>query len=227
MCAALRVEARQLESDIDAKLQAFSKLGRDIGSRSSGMKEPLMAESNTEGMFESMALELQQLISNLSMVNDNMQAATGDSPSPSISHTLSRHTALLNEMQQEFTKTKRSIRDAFDRAGLLSSVQKNISTHQTEEARRQELQDKISRSTQNISRTANDAISIAIAAKDALVAQRGMLSKVSSKMSNIASKVPGLNNIMEKIRYRSQRDQYIIAGVVALCICFILWYLFG
>ena len=32
---ALRVESRQLENDIDGKLQAFSKLGRDVG-RSGG-----------------------------------------------------------------------------------------------------------------------------------------------------------------------------------------------
>ena len=40
------------------------------------------------------------------------------------------------------------------------------------------MQDKISMSTQNSMRAAHDTISIAMAAKDALVQQRSMLSKV-------------------------------------------------
>jgi len=228
----LRVESRQLENDIDGKLQAFSKLGRDVGrsggggySGSSG-REPLLGETNS-GMFETMTVELQQLLIKLSAVNDQMQEAIGDNPTASISHTLGRHTSLLNEMQHEFTKTKHSIRQTRDKADLLSSVQRDINTYQNEQQRRQEQQDKISMSTQNSMRAANDTISIAMAAKDALVQQRSMLSKVQTKMTNIAEKVPMLNNIMHKMKVAKQKDKMIIAGVIALCIVFLLWYIFG
>ena len=36
-----------------------------------------------------------------------------------------------------------------------------------------------------------------------------------------------LNNIMHKMKVAKQKDKMIIAGVIALCVCFILWYLFG
>jgi hypothetical protein len=78
--AALRSEARQLETSIEDKLVAFQRFGRESGSGKEGV--------GLGGMFESMTLELQQLLIKLSGINDSMQEVVGDSPSQR--HTLSR-----------------------------------------------------------------------------------------------------------------------------------------
>lgn len=217
-------EARQLESDIDAKLVAFSKLGRDATrSSGSGAKEPLLSE-DTEGTFTSMSLELQQLLSRLSGLNDSMEGVIGERPSASVQRTVQRHGALLNERQQEFTKTKRSIRDTLNKTELLSSVQSNISSFRTSEAKRQDMLMKENQHTLNSMRHADETISIAMAAKEALHKQRDMFSGVSSKMGDIAKKVPVLNNLMQKIQYRKNRDKVILGLVVSACSCFLIWY---
>jgi hypothetical protein len=72
-------------------------------------------------------------------------------------------------------------------------------------------------------RGAEDAISIAIAAKEALVSQRGLVTQMQNKMSEVVEKFPALNNMLKKINYRKTRDQMVMAGVCSTCIIFILW----
>ena len=72
-------------------------------------------------------------------------------------------------------------------------------------------------------RGAEDAISIAIAAKEALVAQRGIVASVQNRMIEVMERFPALNNLMKKIDYKKKKDQLIMAGVCSTCIIFILW----
>lgn len=72
-------------------------------------------------------------------------------------------------------------------------------------------------------RGAEDAISIAIAAKEALVSQRGLVTQMQNKMSEVVERFPALNNMLKKINYRKTRDQMIMAGVCSTCIIFTLW----
>ena len=50
---------------------------------------------------------------------------------------------------------------------------------------------------------------------------------ISGTMGRIASHVPGLNAIIDKIRKKRLQDDRVVGGVVAMCILFTLWYLFG
>jgi len=69
-----------------------------------------------------------------------------------------------------------------------------------------------------------DAISIAIAAKEALVKQRGIFGDVQSRMSVLTEKFPQMKNLMTKIAYRKNRDQVILAGVISTCIILSIMY---
>lgn len=55
----LRKQARHLENDIDLKLVAFSKLGAGVNTPHGSDTVPLLSG---EHMFDSMALEIQQLL---------------------------------------------------------------------------------------------------------------------------------------------------------------------
>ena len=52
------------------------------------------------------------------------------------------------------------------------------------------------------------------------------LGRVQSGIGKIVSTIPGVNSLMEAIRRKRSRDDQILAGVIATCILFTLWYLF-
>lgn len=56
----VRKQARLLENDIDVKLVAFSKLG--VSSASSGLSSESVPLINSDDIFDTMSMELQQLL---------------------------------------------------------------------------------------------------------------------------------------------------------------------
>ena len=60
-----------------------------------------------------------------------------------------------------------------------------------------------------------------------LKVQRNNLQGSGSKVRGIASNVPGINQIVEGIKKRKQRDNMILGGVIAFCTLFTMWYMFG
>jgi golgi SNAP receptor complex member 1 len=50
---------------------------------------------------------------------------------------------------------------------------------------------------------------------------------VQGTILRITSNIPGLNRLVETIRRRRSRDDMILSGVIASCILFTLWYIFG
>lgn len=56
----MRKQARTLENDIDVKLVAFSKLG--VSSGSTGLSSESVPLINSDDMFDTMSMELQQLL---------------------------------------------------------------------------------------------------------------------------------------------------------------------
>ena len=57
--------------------------------------------------------------------------------------------------------------------------------------------------------------------------QGSSLRKVGGAISRITSNIPGLNKIVDNIRRKRSRDDYIVAGVIASCVCLTMWYIFG
>jgi len=86
---------------------------------------------NSDRMFETMALELQQLLIKLSHLHDDLTTAAGADPPAAVQHTLMRHRQILADISQEFNKTKTNIRQSRERADLLGSVQRDISAFHT------------------------------------------------------------------------------------------------
>eukprot|EP00041_Stephanoeca_diplocostata_P007629 m.110010 g.110010 ORF g.110010 m.110010 type:complete len:232 (-) comp16968_c0_seq1:438-1133(-) len=217
----MRNQARQLENEVETKLVAFSKLGKDANRENYGVGG---GANVSEGRYEGMSMELEQLLGRLSEVNNNMHEFVGDKITPTLRHTLSRHTEILNDMKRDFVKTKSSIRETRDKAQLLSSVQRDINTYRSSEAERQDQYLRENQSIHNSMRGAEDAISIAISAKEALVSQRGIVGQATTRLGQVLQKFPAVNNVMKKISHRKNRDQIIMAGVISSCIIFLFWY---
>ena len=54
--------------------------------------------------------------------------------------------------------------------------------------------------------------------------QRASLRNIGSKLQGAASRFPMVNNLVQKIGLRKRRDAIILAGVIAFCIIFSIWY---
>ena len=56
--------------------------------------------------------------------------------------------------------------------------------------------------------------------------QRLGLGRVQSGIGSIVTSIPGINGLVDAIRRKRSKDDKILAGVIASCILFTLWYLF-
>jgi golgi SNAP receptor complex member 1 len=65
------------------------------------------------------------------------------------------------------------------------------------------------------------------AVRSDLHGQGRSLRNTSGIMGQIAGNIPGLNTIVDAIRRRRSSDDKVVAVVIALCIFFTLWYVFG
>ncbi|XP_021081303.1 Golgi SNAP receptor complex member 1 isoform X3 [Mesocricetus auratus] len=140
----LRKQARQLENELDLKLVSFSKLctsyshssARDGGrDRYSSDTTPLLNGSSQDRMFETMAIEIEQLLARLTGVNDKMAEYTNSAGVPSLNaalmHTLQRHRDILQDYTHEFHKTKANFMAIRERENLMGSVRKDIESYKS------------------------------------------------------------------------------------------------
>jgi golgi SNAP receptor complex member 1 len=79
---------------------------------------------------------------------------------------------------------------------------------------------------QNSLNGAAQTIAQAQAIRSDLGAQRASISRTMTGIGSILSTIPGVNSLVDAIRRKRSRDDQILAGVIASCILFTLWYLF-
>ncbi|GFV93468.1 golgi SNAP receptor complex member 1 [Trichonephila clavipes] len=181
----LRRQARQLENEIDLKLVSFSKLGTSYGSpefrHENSDTVPLLSSTNSDHMFETMALEIEQLLSKLTDVNDKMisYCQTQAVPGSTVTHTLQRHRDILQDCTHEFQKTKANIQARKEREQLLNSVRKDID--------------------------------IAVKTKEELLNQRLAMKAIQTKMTTLVNRFPIINSLIQRINLRKRRDSIILA----------------
>ena len=79
----------------------------------------------------------------------------------------------------------------------------------------------------NSMKSAAGVLNQAAGVRSELRSQGAGLRGAVGTMANIASNIPGLSGLIDKIRVKRQQDDRVVSGVVAMCILFTLWYLFG
>ncbi|XP_039363865.1 Golgi SNAP receptor complex member 1 isoform X3 [Mauremys reevesii] len=228
----LRKQARQLENELDLKLVSFSKLCTSYShsstregrrDRYSSDTTPLLNGSSQDRMFETMAVEIEQLLGRLTGINDKMAEYTNSAGVPSLNaalmHTLQRHRDILQDYTHEFHKTKTNFLAVRERENLLGSVRKDIESYKSGSSvnnRRTELFLKEHEHLRNI----------AMATKENMTSQRGILKSIQSKMNTLANRFPAVNNLIQRINLRKRRDSLILGGVIGICTILLLLYAF-
>ncbi|EEC11247.1 golgi SNAP receptor complex member, putative [Ixodes scapularis] len=227
----LRKQARHLENEIDLKLVSFSKLGTGLGSRdvkSDGLDTaPLLSSDH---MFETMTLEIEQLLSKLGDVNDQMsqgqqlpfgQHAPGGA---TVVHTLQRHRDILQDYAREFQKTRANVQAQRQRDLLLGSVRKDIESYKNSSSlsRRSDGFLKEHEHLRNSDRMVHDQINIAMRTKDELMIRVGEFVHV---LNDDDDRFPMINSLVQRINLRKRRDSIILGLLIGTCTVLLLLYI--
>jgi len=206
---ALRKQARRLEAQLDDQMIAYRKL---VSMKSDG------SENDIETDIERSLKQLQQ-------VNSQMQTWVSSGGSEVLSHTLTRHMEILQDLTQEFYRLRSSLRVKQQHASLLDLRDFDRAKFDVEEAGESEAllreQAAISRNSGQV----DNVISQAQATLGALMSQRSTFGGITTKISNVSSRIPTINHILASIRRKKSMDTIILSLVASVCafLMFIYW----
>lgn len=220
----LRKQARKLESEIDQKLAAFSKLG-------SGDSETAELLGNRQEAVNTHASHIEGLLDRLSNLNEAMDGALSGSAMGSVArmHTLARHKDILTEFAHEFRRTRSTITSSLHHSellgpssGLRTGAGSNFLSGESQPSGASLLRERnlIDSSTINI----DNVIGQAQASLTTLQGQRDMFEGMGSKLSQLGAKYPAINNLMTAIRRKRSKDTIVLSAVIAGCTLFLLVY---
>ncbi|XP_074034608.1 golgi SNAP receptor complex member Gos28 [Leptinotarsa decemlineata] len=217
----LRKQARQLENEIDLKLVAFSKLGAGINTPLSNNDDtvPLLSEEDT---FETMSLEIEQLLNKLILVNERLseQPVSG----AAMLHTIQRHKDILADLSREYRKTNLLRESRRHREDLLRGSE----TFRTDGVNnRRDMYLKENQHIHNSDRLINEQISIAVETREHLSNQRQTMKRLQTRFNDISNRYPLINSVIQRINIRKRRDSIIIGSIVSLCTISMLVYVFS
>jgi golgi SNAP receptor complex member 1 len=164
------------------------------------------------------------------LVNNQLQPAAERQGGPSASLLVKRYREILFDLSGDFEKSRQAHLRKVERARLLEGARTSLDSGSNGRDGADPGMDHLMRERNHIGNSMNAAsavISQATEIHSDLRNQGLSLGRVQSSMGRIAGNIPGINTLVESIRRRRSRDDMIVAGAIATCILFTLWYLFG
>ncbi|KAJ3677287.1 hypothetical protein LUZ60_003011 [Juncus effusus] len=208
---ALRKQARKLEAQLDDQMNSYRKL---VSMKSDGSESEI--ESNIE-----------RLLKHLQQVNSQMQTWVNSGGSEVLSHTLTRHQEILQDLTQEFYRLRSSLRAKKEHNSLLDFRDFDRSNFDLEAGSDSDHvallkeQAAIGRNTGQM----DNVILQAQSTLGSLVTQRSAFGGIGSKITNVSSRLPTVNNILSAIKRKKSMDTIILSMVASVCtfLIFIYW----
>lgn len=216
-----RREARKLESELDIKVAAYGKLCSSYEYGYSKGESGLA----TDQLLATKAAEIEKLLARLSDLNDGMRS-TLSGGADSRSHTLARHRDILHDFQQEFRRLQSVVGAARDRLDLLGGGGGSGQHAPLLQGERNSMGLLLRERGMLASTNAalDEVMGTAQSVSTGLGQQRAVFEGVTGKLGALGAKFPVVNTLMNAIRRRKNRDNLILAAVVAACTLFILIY---
>lgn len=166
--------------------------------------------------------DIVSLTSQLSKMVNDMQQTAITMPQKAV---VQRYLTILQDWQSDIDKTVARVKQAADRHELLSGSNSDNGMNVQDPA-----MDHLLRERNHINgsmRAADSVLGQAGQIHSDLRGQGRSLRTSGSVLAQLGQKVPGLNHLVEQIRRKRSRDDYIVAGVISSCVLFTLWYIFG
>ena len=135
-----------------------------------------------------------------------------------------RYREILFDLSGDFEKSRQQYTRKAERQQLLDGAKQTSSLNIDQQG-----MDHLMRERSHIHNSQSAAASViqqATEIRNELRTQGLSLGRAQTMMATIANNVPGINTLVEQIRKKRSKDDKIVAGVIASCILFTLWYLF-
>lgn len=158
------------------------------------------------------------------LINTKMAPAAERTGRSQHSLLVKRYREILFDCGADFNKTSASVQRRREAMELFRGANATASEG-TDPAMEQLLRER--NAIDNSMKSANSVLNQAASVRTELRSQGASLRGITGTMASIANNIPGVNTLIDKIRSKRQRDDRIVSGVVAGCILFTLWYLFG
>jgi Golgi SNAP receptor complex protein 1 len=160
------------------------------------------------------------------LVTTQLQPAADKVGTQSTTLLVKRYREILFDLSGDFEKSRQAHQRKQERAKLLAGARTSLDAGNGDDL----AMDHLLRERNHIGNSMNAAASVinqASEVRSELRSQGQSLQNSQSTMGRIMGNIPGINTIVERIRRKRSKDDMILAGVIASCILFTLWYLFG
>jgi len=218
----LNRKARMLENEIDGKIITFSKLISSQGSNSVTIN---IDDSLDKSHYSIDALDrdIDSTLMKLQNVIDNMAKQVElNSGNNSMIHFLQRHRDMFYDYSKDYKKYKNNYVSRNEYNELMNSMKNEAKAFKSDEEYLLNERGRIDES----SRMADMVLEQAYSTKNSLFEQRHMLQGTRSRMSNITTRFPVINNLIGKISRKKRRNTLILASVTAVCLFLLIIWLF-
>ncbi|KAF5323546.1 hypothetical protein D9611_005612 [Ephemerocybe angulata] len=214
----LHRQCRTLENLFDAKLTSYSQLVASLS-----RPQDLEANGSSE-RYRDLEMELEDLSGKLQEINDQLGelASKPELLSTSMLRAIQRHRELHRDNVREFNRTKSNVKNALDQANLLSGVRNDIDAYKSSAA------DSLLAERGRIDsshRMTDDIIEQAYETRSEFSRQRASLGGINTRMAQVMTTMPGINNLIGMIKARRRRDAIILGVVIGVCIILLLSYM--
>ncbi|XP_021776131.1 Golgi SNAP receptor complex member 1-1-like [Chenopodium quinoa] len=208
---ALRKQARKLEAQLDEQMNSYRKL----------------VATKVETTDNNLESGIEQLLKQLDLVNNQMRAWVSSGGSEMVSHTLTRHQEILQDLTQEFYRLRSSLRAKQEHASLLQDFREFDRSRLDLEEGGSSVEQSLLKEHATISRNTGQmdtVISQAQSTLGTLVLQRSTFGGINSKISNVSSRLPTVNQILASIKRKRSMDTIILSLVASVCTFLIFMY---
>mmetsp|Transcript_31301 Transcript_31301/g.65921 ORF Transcript_31301/g.65921 Transcript_31301/m.65921 type:complete len:290 (-) Transcript_31301:262-1131(-) len=215
-------------SDNDAFSQRSSLLDHaETGTASSSYSDN-KSKDTTKNIDEEEALlskDIHRTMSTMTeLINTKMAPAAERTGRSQHSLLVKRYREILFDCGADYNKTSAAVARRREARELFRGATSN-SSEGGDPSMEQLLRER--NAIDNSMKSANSVLNQAASVRSELRTQGTSLRGVTGAMAQIAGNIPGLNGLMDRIRKKRQQDDKVVSGVVAACILFTLWYLFG
>lgn len=159
------------------------------------------------------------------LINTKMAPAAERTGRSQHSLLVKRYREILFDCGADFNKTSAAVARRREARELFRGATSNAHGDGSDPAMEQLLRER--NAIDNSMKSAAGVLNQAASVRSDLRTQGASLRGVTGTMAQIAGNIPGLNGLIDKIRKKRQQDDRVVSGVVAGCILFTLWYLFG
>jgi Golgi SNAP receptor complex protein 1 len=188
--------------------------------------DPLASAEEGQSVFDeesTLQPELQRLVQRLQDLISGRLSVSASSSSQQAA--VKRYREILLDLRADFDKSVVVVRRAKDRQELLVGSAGKKSSSQQDPAMEHLMRER--NHIQNSMNAADNVIGQADSIRQDLYGQGRSLRSTNTIIGTMVGNIPGLNHLVEQIRRKRSRDDKIVAGVIASCVAFTLWYIFG